>query len=296
MLNAIYSARTRTSLEESTSSVEFDLTPPFDERPFFFNQLPLFEAGRLALNILLGGRPDFKGVVLAGNLYATMTLIFLFMISIVLVIAAIFVPLRPAIRDVGRQLAIGGTAYFFLIGAGFMLTEIALLQRLSVFLGHPIYSLSIVLFTMILATGLGSLISDKFALDTHAKLFSWALLTAGYLTSLILWMPNVLLSNDGSILIQRAIVCISIVAPAGLLMGFGFPTGMKLISAVDKRPTPWFWGINGAAGVMASSLAVACSIEFGIHTTLVLGALCYPLLIPAAWFIGIPEAPRLASS
>ena len=61
-------------------------------------------------------------------------------------------------------------------------------------------------------------------------------------------------------------------------MGFGFPTGMRLVSMIDKRPTPWFWGINGAAGVLAASIAVLTSIEFGIDTTLRVAAICYFLL------------------
>ena len=65
-------------------------------------------------------------------------------------------------------------------------------------------------------------------------------------------------------------------------MGFGFPTGMRLVSAVDRQPTPWFWGINEAAGVLASVLAVAMSIARGISATLTVGAVCYLLLIPTA--------------
>jgi hypothetical protein len=64
------------------------------------------------------------------------------------------------------------------------------------------------------------------------------------------------------------------------LMGFGFPTGMRLVSTIDRTPTPWFWGISGAAGVLASAGAVATSIAFGISTTLTMGAICYFLLLP----------------
>jgi hypothetical protein len=63
-------------------------------------------------------------------------------------------------------------------------------------------------------------------------------------------------------------------------MGFGFPTGMRLVAVVDRKPTPWFWGINGAAGVLASVAAIASSIAFGISVTLTIGAICYFLLIP----------------
>lgn len=66
-------------------------------------------------------------------------------------------------------------------------------------------------------------------------------------------------------------------------MGFGFPTGIRLVSLVDQRPTPWFWGINGAAGVLASILAVGTSIVVGISVTLMAGAVCYLLLIPVTF-------------
>ena len=63
-------------------------------------------------------------------------------------------------------------------------------------------------------------------------------------------------------------------------MGFGFPTGMRLIAAVDTRPTPWFWGVNGAMGVLGSIVAVIISMAWGIGVTMTVGALCYLLLIP----------------
>ena len=72
----------------------------------------------------------------------------LFVISLGLVVVSILIPLRHAVRDVGGRLAVGGTLYFLLIGIGFMMIEIGLLQRMSVFLGHPVYSLSVLLFTL----------------------------------------------------------------------------------------------------------------------------------------------------
>ncbi len=73
-----------------------------------------------------------------------------------------------------------------------------------------------------------------------------------------------------------------LIGSAGLLMGYGFPTEMRLVTSAHDRQKSWFWGINGASGVLASALAVACSIAYGIDMTLILGALCYLLLIPAA--------------
>ena len=147
------------------------------------------------------------------------------------------------------------------------------------------------LFSLILTTGGGSLLSDRLPLNTGIKFAVWAVVLGGYLFVLPYWLPTVVLAYDSATLVVRALICVAVITPAGILMGYGFPTGMRLISAIDSRPTPWFWGINGAASVLASSLAVACSIAFGINTTLVIGAMCYWGLIAAACFIGFRGAP-----
>ncbi|HLJ20805.1 MAG TPA: hypothetical protein VKU84_11435 [Stellaceae bacterium] len=282
VLGKILASRTIADLRDYTSGLALDLTPPTDERPFFFNQLPLFNPWR---TIELAQHNRSVGAA-SGNIVATTTLILLFLMSLLLVSRTIVYPLRPAIGDVGRRLALGGTAYFLLIGVGFMCAEIGLLQRMSVFLGHPIYSLSIVLFSLISATGIGSLMSDRLPLATRGRFVGWSLITAGYLFVLPFWLPPVLHDFGSATLILRASLCVLAIAPAGLLMGYGFPTGMRFIAAVDRTPTPWFWGINGAAGVLASSFAVAVSIAFGIYVTMIASALCYALLIPAGIAIG----------
>jgi len=284
ILYNIVTAKNRKDLERYTSSLAFDLTPPTDDRPFFFNQLP-FNKPLQALYLVVevgGGRAEG---IKAGNLVATSTLIILFLVSLVLVLTTIIIPLRPAIKDVGGKLVIGGTLYFLLIGIGFMMAEIGLLQRMSVFLGHPIYSLSVLLFSLILTTGVGSLLSDKLILDSRPKFAVWGVLTGGYIISLSLWLPPLFLVFDSASLLMKATLCVASIAPSGLLMGFGFPTGMRLVSVVDRKPTPWFWGINGAAGVLASIIAVACSIAFGISVALAIAAICYLLLIPTAFYL-----------
>lgn len=293
VLQRIVASRDEADLAAYTSSLPLDLTPPTDERPFFFNQLPLLHPWRA---IEQGWNSHGSGGVLAGNTTATLTLVVLFLCSLLLVNRAIVYPLRPAIADVGRRLALGGTAYFLLIGAGFMCTEMGLLQRLSVFLGHPVYALSIVLFSLILATGLGSLLCDRFPLATRCRFVLWAALAAAYLAALPGWLPAILHACEGATLVVRAPLCIAVIAPAGLLMGFGFPTGMRFINAVDRRPTPWFWGINGAAGVLASSAAVGVSIACGIYVTFLIGAGCYALLIPAGLAIGFEPTRALRPS
>ena len=277
VLEKIVSATDRRMLDRATTGFYLDLTPPTDARPFFFNQLrfaTLFDADVFSHFTHTG--------VFAGNLVATLTLAMLVLISVALVAATIIVPLQPTVREAGWQLAVGGTAYFVLIGSGFMMVEIALLQRMSVFLGHPVYALSVVLFSLILWAGFGSLASERMRLAGTGKLLAWSVASAAYLFALPLWLPPLLVDLDGAGLLVRAGLCVLVLAPAGFLMGFGFPTGMRLVSAISTRPTPWFWGINGAAGVLAASVAVATSIAFSIDTTLRIGAACYLLVAAPA--------------
>jgi hypothetical protein len=280
MLENIVSATDRAMLDRATRGFYLDLTPPTDARPFFFNQLrfaTLFDANVFSHFTHSG--------VFTGNLVATLTLAMLVLVSIALVGATIIVPLRPTVGEAGWQLAVGGTIYFALIGSGFMMVEIALLQRMSIFLGHPTYALSVVLFSLILWTGFGSMASERMPLAGAGRLIAWSVASAGYLFILPFWLPAVLLGLDRADLFVRAGVCVLVLAPAGFLMGFGFPTGMRLVSAISTGPTPWFWGINGAAGVLAASVAVITSIALSIDTTLRVGAVCYLLIVAPAMLL-----------
>src|SRR5262249_37424422 len=221
------------------------------------------------------------GVVL-GNLIASAMLLMILLISIIAVIVTILVPLRNAARECPLPLAVAGSLYFSLIGMGFMLAEIALLQRFSVYLGHPIYSLSVCLFSLILASGLGSMASERLKLNSRGKFQTWALLVAAYLVTMGQILPTVFQHTTGQDRLVRIVISVAAIVPLGFLLGFAFPTGMRLVEAIDRQPTPWFWGINGATGVLASVLGVMFSMALGIHVTMLLSALCYLMLIPAA--------------
>ena len=124
--------------------------------------------------------------------------------------------------------------------------------------------------------------SERVRLAGASKLIVWSVASSGYLFMLPSWLPPLFLDLDGGDLFFRAGFCVLVLAPAGFLMGFGFPTGMRLVSAFSTGPTPWFWGINGAAGVLAASVAVVTSISFSIDTTLRIGAACYLLIAAPA--------------
>jgi hypothetical protein len=203
-------------------------------------------------------------------------------LSTILVLTTIIVPSLPSVRRATPRIAVLGSAYFILIGLGFMFVEIGLIQRVSVYLGHPVYGMAVGLFGIIVSTGVGSLCSYRLSLLTGRRLQLWAGALVLYLILLPYWFPLLIDYFAAGNLFVRAAVSLTAMVPSGVLMGFGFPTGMEIVNAIDSRPTPWFWAVNGAAGVLASGIAVLVSIHATISTTLWCGAACYLLLGPIA--------------
>jgi MFS family permease len=281
LLRQIVESRDLASLNRVLSSTYLDLTVPTDARPFFFNQLRIFDIPGL-VTVLRNMHHDEEGGVWMGNLLASAVLVLILFIALIAVIAAILVPLRSAARQCSLRLAIAGSLYFSLIGMGFMLGEIALLEYFSVYLGHPTYSLGVCLFSLILASGLGSLASDWLKLNTRGKLLLWGSMIVLYLAVMERVLPSIFQSTTNRERLVRIGISLAAIMPLGFLLGFAFPTGMRLVSAIDAQPTPWFWGINGATGVLASVLGVIFSISFGINVTMLIAAACYLLLIPAS--------------
>jgi hypothetical protein len=275
LLAAITESHDLSALDRTSDASYLDLRVPTDNRPFFFNQLRFSDIPNAVLGHLGFG-------VVAGNLWASLGLILILFISIVAVIATILVPLRGAARECSRPLIVFGSLYFSLIGMGFMLTEIALLQRFSVYLGHPIYSLGVCLFSLILASGLGSLTSEQLKLDAGGKLVVWGSIVVVYLVVLVESLPGVLESTTNRERVVRIAISLAAIMPLGFVLGFAFPTGMRLVEEVDRQPTPWFWGINGAAGVLASVAGLMFSMSLGINVTLLISAACYLLLVPTS--------------
>src|SRR5262249_54981128 len=112
--------------------------------------------------------------VIKGNLGATIVLLIIIALSFALVVLTIALPALPSVRRVSRRLISAGTVYFLLTGFGFMSVEIGVIQRLSLFLGHPVYGLAVGLFAIILSTGVGSLVSDHLPLSSPRRLVLWS--------------------------------------------------------------------------------------------------------------------------
>ncbi|MFZ6178112.1 hypothetical protein [Nannocystis pusilla] len=281
----------RAALWQWASQQTLDLTPPTDDRPFFFNMLKP--------GTWLEGQEDVSQLDLGflGNLQATQTLVYATLVSLLLTLGALLGPLvvrPPATREGEREApATGGLApatlaaalaYFALIGLGFMFVEIALLSQVGVFVGHPTLSLAVVLGGIILSAGLGSLLSGKLAVERGGAIaWLFPLIPALMVVAVRLATGPVTESFAGAETAVRVLLSIALIAPPALGMGICFPLGLRLVErAGGHAVTPWLWGINGAFGVCASGLALGTSMTWGISTTMAVGAACYLALVACA--------------
>jgi hypothetical protein len=292
LLRSVIAAPNLAELDRVVGQAELDLTVPTDNRPFFFNQLRFSMIPTVSLKMFGNG---IGAGVMRGNLTASLTLVLILAVSILAVAGGILLPLRSTGRGASRSLIGTGTAYFALIGMGFMFAEISLLQYFGIYLGHPIYSLGVCLFSLILASGIGSLASGSLSIGTPGRFAVWACAVGGYLLFLQHVLTALFAATTAEVLPVRVAVSLAVVMPLGFLLGFAFPTGMRLIEAIDPEPTPWFWGINGATGVLASVLAVMLSMAYGINVTMALAGLCYLGLIPVSRHLLVQVERKAAS-
>ncbi len=274
-LRRIVAAKSLDELQNQIRDQTLNYDPPTDDNPYFFNMLRL---GNLA-----AARNAGSGV-LQGNLTATITLIALLFALSVLCLVTVILPLLMRRGSSARATTPWSQlwtamVYFSLIGTGFMFTEIGLIQRLSVFLGHPMYALGVLLFTIILAAGIGSGLSE-FLPRRPRPLVAAALVTAAAIVGASYLLSAFVTVMATSAMPMRIMASIAVIAPLGLALGLFFPVGMGLAKQQQMPETPWFWALNGVFGVLASALAVFVAIYFGISVNFLLGAFCYLALIP----------------
>jgi hypothetical protein len=250
---------------------DVDISAPGDDRPFFFQ---MANVGTFT-----------SGDVFDNNLTARAILVLTLLAATVLVLAACCVALPLLL---GRRRRAEGEpplatranlpfyTYFAGIGFGFLLVEVAQLQRLSIFLGHPTYALGVVLFSVLLFSGIGSWLSERLVRSERTMLVPLFVLLA---TVLVLGFatPRIIHTVDSATTPMRVLVAVLLLMPLGLLMGMPFSLGMRAAGARPGTPTAFLWGINGATSVCASVLGVVIALFLGISMAFWAGLVAYAL-------------------
>jgi predicted membrane-bound spermidine synthase len=246
-----------------------DLSPTTDDRPFYFHTTKIENQFHTAFG---------RSMLFGNGLSALMTLM---MISVALVVAFVLAPLAIASRSLPRGW-FAWLAYFGALGAGFMLIEVSILQRFVLLLGHPVYSLTVTLFSLLLGTGMGAAWSrrlDEAALARSASIAlaliaAVGILVVSVLTPLIAW----------AIPFARPIriaIAVGTLVPIGMLLGVPMPTGLRLLQARAPQMVAWAWGINGALSVLGATVAIFIAMNWGFRITLFTASATYLLGLAA---------------
>ena len=261
----------------------YNVAPVSDNAPFFFFTLKLGQ--------ILGEESLREGIDWKVNL-GVLVLLLVLVISLVAVLAFLVLPLALK-RGKSRHSPIP-LLYFVAVGLGYILVEIAFIQRFVLFLGHPTYALTVVIFLLMLSSGAGSLFSRLWLPRTE---LGWLPLLLVIVTLLadVFFLPTRLAALVGMDFGYRLIVSGVLLAPLGFVMGMPFPTGLRALAALPAPEFPsgqgasdnaveWAWAMNAAASVLGSVLAMVIAIQFGLTVTLACGACAYVLaliLMPA---------------
>ncbi|HUI82908.1 MAG TPA: hypothetical protein VL240_01725 [Candidatus Binatia bacterium] len=269
-----------------SASYAYNVAPVTDNAPFFFFTLKPEQVFRGSDE----GGIDWKvnlGIAILG---------IVLLVSVAAVVAFLVLPLALS-RETrsGRSLRV---LYFVAVGLGYIMVEIALIQRFVLFLGYPTYALTVVVFLMLLSSGAGSLTSRRWLREPARVLLALAFIV-GALTFYVLALPHLLEASIGLPFAAKLLLSAILIVPPGFAMGMPFPSGLRALSPQaprqvqmrdllgapqagqddDRGTVEWAWAMNAASSVLGSVLAIVVAIQFGLTATLACGAVAYLLAI-----------------
>lgn len=269
---------TATDLKRFYDSYPFDIRPVSDDRPFFFYTVQPRDLW-LFFSRASSTSEDYK-------INASLPILFA-LIVISLAATLVILALPPLL--LGHRLprspgALRALLFFLFIGAGYILIQVALIQKFVLFLGHPTYALTVIIFSMLLASGFGSFASKRLVHQDSRRL-AWVLafIAAAVFLLAVIVTP---ISESGVALPLplKMLITVLIVAPAGFLMGMPFPTGLGLLERIMPASIRWAWAINAASSVMGSAAAMFLAIYLGLQLTIVIGGAFYlAALVSVLW-------------
>src|ERR1700733_11439685 len=259
-------------------SYAYNVSPVTDNAPFFFFTL---KPGQI-----LGEKGLRDGVDWKVNL-GVLVLVLVLVISVIAVLAFLVLPL--ALRSRTKRHSPLPLLYFVAVGLGYILVEIAFIQRFVLFLGHPTYALTVVIFLLMLSSGAGSLFSRLWLPRPEMCWIPLTLVVVALLAD-VFFLPSRLAALVGMDFGYRLLVSGVLLIPLGFVMGMPFPTGLRAFAALPTPELPagqgaadnaveWAWAMNAAASVLGSVLAMVIAIQFGLTVTLACGTAAYLLAL-----------------
>jgi hypothetical protein len=251
-----------------SAAYAYNVTPVTDNAPFFFFTLKPEQLLHLHTRHSMDWKVNVGVAVLA----------MLLVISVIAVLAFLIVPLlaQPGAHHESTRVLL----YFVALGLGYILVEIAFIQRFVLFLGHPTYALTVVVFLMLLSSGMGSVFSRKWVADPGQVWLPLVVIVSA-LTVYVAILPAILNRLVGEPFAIKLAISALLLVPLGFAMGMPFPAGLRSLTRRAKPTSSieWAWAMNAASSVLGSVLAIVISIEFGLNVTLSCSAAAYLLAL-----------------
>jgi len=255
---------------------KFNLRPASDEQPYFFN---FFKWQTLPEVLQLRERGG-ASLADAGYLVLVATLVQAVIASLLLILLPIWIYQRrtnPVKQDVRRSMVAG---YFFILGLAFLFIEIAFIQKLLLFLHHPLYAIAVVLSSFLIFSGLGSAWLGRVPPGGRGRLLSRAVTGIVVLGTLYLLALDPLLARLAMLPdALRILISVALIAPLAFCMGMPFPLGLGRLADYAPGLIPWAWAINGCASVISAVLATLLAIHFGFSTVIAAALALYALTL-----------------
>jgi hypothetical protein len=251
--------------ESTYADYRFEIRPPTDDRPFFFHYFKWRQTPEILATLGLTWQP-FGG---SGYFVLVALLILVGLASAIFIIGPLLLRRSDGVFTEKPTLPRSRVFFYFAcLGLAFLFVEIPLAQRFILILDQPVIALAVVLFAILLFSGLGSLTVRRWRLPVGLAL----------LIALIVVYP-LLLPATGLFLAQpqwaRILLTIAIIAPLGYLMGLPFAGGLQVVEKYQPGLVPWAWAINGSFSVISAVLAVMVALSWGFSAVLWLGAIAY---------------------
>lgn len=249
----------------------FEIRPATDNRPFFSN---VYKLGRIKDTYTALGKK--WPPLLQGGLLVPLLLIQSVFIALIFILLPVLISSLRKTKK--RRFSLKICLFFSLLGAGYMLVEVTLIQKLILFLGHPLYSAAAVIFSLLFSSGLGSLSSRRILGENFRKKIKWVLLIGVSLIPLYLALLPALNRNFiGLSLVWKVILTFLAIFPLGFFLGFPFPTGIRILESQEETLIPWAWASNAFSSVVTSALAAGIALWGGYNLALILASAGYLL-------------------
>ncbi|HUQ94236.1 MAG TPA: hypothetical protein VM120_21330 [Bryobacteraceae bacterium] len=254
----------------------YDISPVSDNRPFFFYTV---QPGDLLA--FLGESYKFsadykinRAVPLLFGLVGVSLLATLITLALPPLVLGTRLPPEKGLR---RYLL-----YFVAIGTGYILIQVALIQKFVLFLGHPTYALTVIIFSMLISSGLGSFYSRRTLTDSKKRWMRSLALVAVLVLVLAFCVGPITSLGVGLPLAVKIPIAMVLIAPVGFVMGMPFPTGLTYLERRHHSSVRWAWSLNAASSVLGSAFSMLFALYLGLQQTLILGGLMY---LVALWIV-----------